>query len=446
MEVVMSKYAHSLSDFAEVLTPRSLSQFLGTQSWALHSERTFMETWVHDPGAGHRLDYVHIPTDFTDVDFDKRLYEATTEIASVFDWSISELAEKVAAIHADLFFVRVTQASADGTIPLHRASELIDSIEKMVRTAAIITSNPQASGKGRKSERVKTFLENDLRMGHTKRGSFIITIAARLDEGSIGTNSGTDSPAHDALQASKPEPDQPPTDAATAAAPVTSGPGDSDSGPQLDFSRRVMTTLSRGLDATRRHLDDSDDFLEFAEARSDGMTSQLVEAIEEIADGFGGNEVDMSFNWTPSVPQDEPVVDRVVFSRRAIDKIPAVVERFNRAEVEPLRETIVGPVIALSRDITTLVAETGDVTIQADVQGSVKRVGVTLSGHDYNWAIYAHRNKYPFTVTGLLGKKGRSWHLIEPIETDTRFLKERRRELIERQGGDAPEDIQPPND
>ena len=424
----------SQADFAEladIFTPRTLSQFLGVREWAMRTRLPFMETWINDDSG--RPAYVHIPTDPTDLDFEKRFYEAAMEVAEIYGWSLAELAEHVAAIRADLFFVRVEQAGQDGTIPLHKAGELIDSIEKMVKAAAVVTANPRASGKGRTSERVRSFLEDDLRMGHTKRGSFIITVAARLQDNVLDLAS-RDHP-NEALQGSF-------EDSRAEERPADS---EQDSGPELDFTRRVMTTLAQSLDATRRHLARDDDFIDFDDARAEGMTSALVEAVEEIGESAVGGNFDLSFQWTPALPQAAVTVESVQFTRPLVERTPSLVERFRRVD-EPAEVTIVGPVISLARADTRAAEESGEVIVHADVDGSIKRVGMSLSGFDYEWAIYAHRNKYPFTVSGVLGKKGRSWWLTDNVATDTSFLKQMRRDYIERLGGDAPEVITPPSD
>ncbi|WP_148284199.1 hypothetical protein [Luteimicrobium xylanilyticum] len=344
---------------------------------------------------------------------------------------MGELAERVSAIRADLFFVRIARDSADGTIPLRQASGLIDSIEKMMKAAAIVTANPLAKGTGRTSERVRNFLDDDLRMGHTKRGSFIITIAARLHDDDIGH--GADDPG-------APEREGP-----AAANRVTRREGRADE-PTIDFSRRVMTTLSRSLAVTRRHLDHSDDFVEFEEARESGMTAPIVEAIEEIATDSGGARVDMRFSWTSALPHEGLSEEPVIFTPTAIERAPRVIERFARSAGVPANTDVVGPVIGLSRDTRAAGEEEGDVIIQADVRGSVKKVGVTLSGNDYNWAIYAHRHRLPFTVSGILGKKSGRWWLLDDVEVDASFLIARQHDRIERLGGDAPEDPAAPVD
>lgn len=418
-------------EYSDTFTPGSLSQFLAARHWTLHSRRDFSQTWAIDPGEGKMLNVVHIPTDERLVDFEDSFMSATSRIADFYRLTFSELAERVSAIRADLFFIRVANSSVDGTIPLHGAGDLIESIEKMIKNAAILTANPKATSTGgRRSERVRTFLEEDLRMGHTKRGSFIITIAARLQDPTTAANTAP--------------PNEPDTEIATGYHPLAQAAEPDDT---LDFSRRVMTTLSRSLDATRRHLDSDEDFLGFEEACDAGMSRGLVEAIDELSEASDGAEIDMSFSWTPALPQEEPAPQKILFTRASIEKSAGVVERFKRTAGEPEIVTVVGPVVALSRD-ESAASETGagEIFIQADIGNGIRRIGLQLTGIDYEWAIYAHRNKYPFTATGKIGKKSNRWHMFDPVNVDTTFLQDRRRDWLERQGLDAPPTVTPPQD
>lgn len=398
------------SALASILTPASISQFLAIEKWTLHSQRSFVETWVHAESPESPLDVIHLPRIAENVDYDKRLVEAVTEVATVFDWSLEELAENVSNVHADLFFVRVAGSGIDGTIPLHQASSTIDAIEQMLKSAAIVTNNAAASGRGggRLAERVKDFLHEDVRMGHTRRGSFIITVAARLDEHHA-----------QALPVAGSAPPAPPTIPAYPS--FEQAVSEIDPG-ELDFTRRVMTTLSRSLAATGRHLRRGDDFLELDQAQEEGLSAPLIEALEEIGSQPGTSQLDLSFSWAPVLEQSEDVPREVKFQRDAIERIPQVLERLARKS-EPGTAVAVGPVVALARE-TGNGDSSGEVYILADVLGGTKRIGVQLEGLDYEWAIYAHRFRLPLTVSGVLDKVSNRWKFVRDVSLDTTFLRQ----------------------
>lgn len=421
-------------EYADVLAPRSLHQFLAVQAWTLHSQMPFMETWVHADSPGRASSIVHLPRDHQNVDFDRRLAEAAARVARAFDWSISELAEQVANVHADIFYIRVRSSGVDGTIALWQASSTIDAIEKMVKSAAIITSNPRAKGTGRTSERVSSFLSNDLRMGHTRRGSFIITVAARLQ----------DTPTALLGELTTPES---PTGARAVVAPIESS--HLDTSPQhvpdseIDFTRRVMTTLSHSLAATSRHLRQGEDFIDLETAKDQGMTVPIVESLGEIAGQRGHAGLDLKFEWSPVLEQQTEVAEKIVFAPSEVERIPVTIERMKRHTEPGDVVSVVGPVVTLSRDENDS-AESGEVHVLADVGGSVRKVGIDLVGVAYDWAIYAHRHHLPFSAQGVLDKVGNRWKIVDRLAVDTTYLQRIQADRIERLTGERSEPMDGP--
>lgn len=422
-------------EYADILGPRSLHQFLAIQAWTLHTQKPLMETWIHADDPSRQATAVHIPRVTENVDFERRLAEAAARVARVFDWSLSELAEQVANAHADIFYVRVRSAASDGTIALRQANLTIDAIEKMVKSAAIITNNPNAKGTGRTSERVATFLSDDLRMGHTRRGSFIITVAARLEERRLATSTETVTPEWpiDEAMASQQTPG------------VDNGvtpPGHVPPG-EMDFTRRVMTTLSRSLDLTSRHLGRGDDFIDLEGAQDGGMTIPIVEAVEEIANRGASTTVDLEFEWSPVLRQAADVPQKVTFEAAQIERIPVTIERM-RGRSEPTDVVqVIGPVVSLARDEADD-AESGEVHVLADVDGALRKVAIDLTGVAYDWAIYAHRHHLPFSAEGVLDKVGNRWKIVDRLALDTRFLQQFQAERIQRLTGEQPESADGP--
>jgi hypothetical protein len=379
------------TEYSEVLNDRNLAQFLGIQKWTPVIDRTFDQTWVQQGAVGERVASVLLPRDTTFVDYSKRLREAVDTIAQVYGWSLSGLAEQVAAVHADLFFVRVSQDMSDGTIPLRQASALLDGIDQMIRTAALVAYRSDHTGRGgRMPDLVKHFMADDVRMGHTKKGSFIITVAARLD----------DAPLPPAAEDSD---DPAPTDYAPS------------------FTRQVMTTLSRGLDVTRRHAARGDDFVELQSAVESGLRLPLVEALREMGEAEGLQSLDMSFEWAGIEPQRADVPDHIQLTRAVIEQLPELERRLTQV-AEPQNETIIGPVLELKRLEDSDEEESGAIVMRADVHGKSLKVTVPLAAVDYDLAIRAHRAKVPFTVSGVLSKEGRSWELVRDISVDREFL------------------------
>jgi hypothetical protein len=386
-------------EYKDVLDDAALAQFLGAHDWTIQQDRDYRQVWTH-PGISdsERPYIIQLPRNRSLVDYDRRLSEAIAATSRFYDWSLAGLAESVSSVRADLFFFRVDQSSADGTIPLKQASALLESLDAMVRSAALVAHSPGSTGRAsRVPPYVKEFLNDDVRMGHTKRGSFIITVAARIGR----------------QQEVKTKPL--PSDKAVERPDVVGS-----------FTRRVMTTLARGIDATKiaSQGDASGDELEAA--IEGGMRLPLVKALREIGEAEGLRGVSMNFEWSAVEPMADEVPAEIEMRRDDLQSLDSIEVRLSR-RVEPREETIVGPVTELKRpDVAAIDDPTdlsGEVVLLADIGGMNRRVTVPLHGEDYDWAIRAHRERLPFTVSGVLEKNGRSWVLSGHIQADTDFLR-----------------------
>lgn len=396
-----------LAEYAEVLTDSNVAQFLATENWTIQQDLGWEQVWanaeVHHRGSPM---YLHVPRNNRLDDYELRLAQAVEAIGQAYGWTLPTIAERVSAIRADLFFVRVDQSSKDGTIPLRQASEILESIDSMVRSAALTAHNPRATGKGRLPEYVRDFLAEDVRMGHTKRGSFIITVAARLDTDALPVVSSS------------------PNDGTTT---VVERPGDESPVEDLteNYTRRVMTTLSRSLEVTQRYVaaDGSPDDLDTAVAL--GMRLPLIKALRTAGAGEGVRALDLSFEWSTLEPMRADVPNRVRIDREAITSLEQVERQLATRDEDPRQETIVGAVVELKRAVdpnTSAIDYEGEVVIQGEVDGKQRRVTVPLQGEDYDWAIQAHRRHIPFTVSGRLEKVRRTWRLSGHVQADTSFL------------------------
>lgn len=377
----------------------SVEQFLASEDWRCEGPQRGGRIWRSPGVATIRGKALFVPIDKTYVDYDLRLREAIESLSRHFGVALPELSDKLLSARADIFFVRLDQNTADGTIPLSQATELIHSIEKMVRAAATTAANPRHSHVGKLPRGVNHFMEHDVRMGHTKKGSFIITVVARLDD----------------------EDAKPPVKAKALDQVSTSE--DIDRSEPLPYTRRVMTTLSRGLQAVQRHVDrDSSQHLSLDEALGEGVSLPLVRALRDIGSAETLKNLDMSFQWSPSEIVGTDVVDSIVLNRSELLELPSVEERLKR-KIAPATETIMGQVASLERGLPGDDGEdNGVAVISADVRGNLRRIRVPLTGNDYVWAIIAHHQKLVYSVEGTLVKKGRSWELAPPIIPDTSHL------------------------
>lgn len=396
----MSTGLDRLDDLESAVTPGVLRQWLASEQWSLSVERQgVLEIWSSVAPLARGIDSVTVPTAEGLVDFNRRLKDSLDDLALAYDLRPTELVQRIISVRSDMFFVRLDQYSSDGTIPFKQAAALMGSIQRMVRAAATSASNPYHSHQGRRPAEVTEFLEDDLRFGHTKRGSFIITVAARLDATEAPTVSGK--------------------------AGVATDEGATDE--IVPFSRRVMRTLAVGLQETKRlsaHLDRDGaleaDILELSAA---GVSVELLQSVLEIGGAEGVRSIDVDFDWSPLGPEP-PDVEHVTIESTDLEGVGRVKELLLREE-PPTEETLIGRVGELARRDLGGGIEEYEVTLEAELDGRMRKVHVPLVQSDYEWAIYAHQQRLPFTVTGT-PVKHRSWELTGIVTADLAFLEDHR--------------------
>ncbi|MFD6995116.1 hypothetical protein ACFWA5_02285 [Streptomyces mirabilis] len=376
----------SYRDIASALTPLAVSQFLASHDWELeHQQPEVRQVWRYGLGHLSTAPRIMIPlaTDFAD--FMPRFVDALESLGHIHDWDANQLLERVIATRADLFFVRLDQGMIDGTIPFQQAEKTLQAIYKMMKAAATSTADPHHSHKGRRPAAVGEFLDEDVRLGHTKRGSFVFTVVTRLGD---------------------PGPQ------------ATEGPERS----SIVFPRRVMETLARGLETTKRLTQSWDqEALDFPSGV--GLSAGLVESLEDMSQPEHLRSLDLSFQWAAAEPKPDVGLATIVLDRDVIDELPRVRERLVRREEPVRRETLVGLVKSLTRnDATPSDDESAIIAVAAEVRGKTLRVQVPLTGENHGWAIMAYRRQLPFTVTGDLSYERRAWRLTGNIEVDSSFL------------------------
>lgn len=394
----------SLSDaafqgIADALSPAAVSQYLATsQSWELEKRDQAKEVWLL-PGSGSApRARIMLPLDREYADFRARFYDALYAVGHVNGWDARELEEHILAVRADLFFVRLHQVRDGETIPLKQAEGTIDALRKMLRAAAVTTADPGRIGRGgRLPGVVSDFLDEEVRLGHTKRGSFVFTVVAQFD----GKPSRALVPVSEHLYNLEQSDDQ---------------------GALAPFSRRVMETLARGLEATR----------DLAEGRSTaiedparwGLSAGLVESVEDLLGPEGLRSLELRFEWSAGEPKPQVGAEPIVLEHAQAGELERARERLLRTEEPAHWETLIGQVKSLARDDDAPEAEhAGSIVISAEVNGRRRNVHMTLTGQDHENAILAYGSQRPLVVSGDLFYERGAWRLGGNLEVDASLIR-----------------------
>ena len=366
------------------INPGTVEAFLRMNGWVQEDVREGVSSiWANPEDDASVL----LPYNRRYRDYPLRLREALEVIADVQHVPYGEeLGLEIASAVSDILFVRADQVTPDGSIPLSEAQNLLNGVGGLITAAAWSSMRPRPTQKGRQPNAVKEFVADDVRMGHTRRGSFVLTIYARHRELPLNVSQ----PAGDLLA----RPEQHPEDA-----PVSSDEL------ELSFTRHVMTTLASGLNATKELFEASIDLDDAVEL---GVSDKLLGSMKLMSSYEGIRALDLSFRWSPGQSRHEPdVPSRVVVPRvdpRQIDEITKVLRR--RPQVE--RDSVVGQVIRLER---AELDEAGIVVVDGYVGRTRRKVRVSLSGEAYRTAIHAHETRTPVVAEGDVTLEGRMWWL-----------------------------------
>lgn len=377
------------------ITPSTVAAYLNSTGWSLVQDDDVRQNWASDDPRRSRS-VLMLPKDPSFDDYGDVFAQALRRLERLNDWDAHELYTHILSARSDVLYIRAAQLTSDGSIPIREAQQLLDGAVDMITAAARWTVSPRGHYGPRMSGAVKEF-SDELRMGHTQRGSFVITVLTRLD----------------ATAATKP------ADSGTAslkAAPAAlEGHTRLTAGLIAPFQRQVMTSLALGLTyaqaATQQALDSEDgtDAVDYEDAVRHGVTAQLCEALGEMTDQTGVQALDLSFAWAPAEPAAPPAVDRIVFDRPTTPVLRAMRDRLSPQKPAARNVTILGFVTRLERGQD---AEEGTVTVEGYVGGQEQRaVRVPLTGTAYAEAVQAHENRRTVEARGRLVKEGRNYYL-----------------------------------
>ncbi len=361
------------------LRPADVAAYLATTGWSLEQTRgQVAEVWRLEQSGTRLL----LPRDDTYDDYQARFADALGLLRAMHEFTDEQLAVSVTETRMDVLYVRADQAAVDGSIPLRQADALVSGSLQLMQAAAQATEQPRARYAGRRSNTVNEFIEDDLRMGHTQRGSFVITVLTRLGDPSV----------NEVPEELRDGPDSPET--------VRIAP----------FQRRVTTTLSTALVAAAR-TSASEGLPGLSAGVDRGASANLYDALAKMTSYEGLRALDLSFNWAPAEPQESVVDSTVLFTR---DEVPQFARAREQLTARPLveKETITGQVVRLERGEDR---DEGVITITGVIgRGTRRNARLLLRGELYAAAVRAHQRRAPVTCSGELERKGSTYWMRNP--------------------------------
>lgn len=289
------------------------------------------------------------------------------------------IARDLSLAHFDRISIRVPGDYDDGSVSVDAGVTLFEKSRQMLLSAACSALRPQSSfslGKNRDA----IYYINNVRLGQTERGSFVINLLSR-----VPSESRSGSLRH-----------------------------------RLDdpFERKVTRKLASGLQAVREATTfvsaaQIPEFYAFEKRIRDGVSANLCESVGELIGAGGGGELDISINWAITHPNHDGQVS-VKFSREDAPVLEKAAETLRNPGKRP-NALIKGFVSTLARNQSEY---EGRVTIKAEIDKSRRAVRIDFSPADYARVVDAHSKRLKISVKGDLWRDGHRWVLSNPHDVE----------------------------
>lgn len=312
-----------------------------------------------------------LPTSAQVSDFARRMAELVDDLADAENRPSSEVLTDLTLAPFDVIRVRSPDADEYGSVLLNAGIDLHEEAQNLIASAASAAASiePRRSYRGRRHEEVSDYL-NNIRLGQTQRGSFILNVLSRHDF-----------------------------------TPVNHGKLDLG---DLPFGRRVTRKLASALSATEEALRQAvaGGIDPLIAAYRKGVSSNFYSALATLA--REGDGIDVSLNWSPVSPE---VTQPILRLRR--DDAPILMEA-----AKALSQQEDEPDIVLEGMVSQISEKTdrfgGLATIETIFNGAIRRVPFRFSEEDRATVIQALDEKRWLQVTGDLRRNGRALMLQHP--------------------------------
>jgi hypothetical protein len=306
-------------------------------------------------------------TSFRDYPF--RVSEILQTLEAIEQRPQSDIYKNLIESLSDIIRIRLTHDDfGDGTVPLNNGYNLFRHAREMMLSAACSTVESKKHYEKKKPPGANDYLKQ-ARFGQTQKGSFILTIISPI-EASVDSN-------------------------------FSETPFERRVVEKLFNSLKFVKTAAENIDPSKIDLQLPENYLEA------GISSNLCEALLGIYKSGREQGIDLSLNWSSSIPAPEDILTSIVFPAEIMPAISRIAKRL-KADISDGYE-VVGEVIKLERQKQN---STGQVTIMENIKENGKRkIKVELTDEDYQIASQANTDRRSVICRGDLIKEGQLFSL-----------------------------------
>lgn len=260
-----------------------------------------------------------------------------------------------------------SEMTEDGYIPLVEGVQLLENTKEMLIASFLSVNNKRKNFTGPHPETVDEVI-NNIKMGQTEEGSFIINIYLPNDYYEDGQPSLLEE--------------------------------ESDS-----FTRKALTIMEQAstelISKAETYEEQNDDLSVFDDSYLLGVSSNLCSAISEISSN-GKNDVEIEIILNNKIDDKEDV--RRIEIRKELIPIIDTVREYYKQDLTTEDYVLIGHVTKLHQEVDE---SEGDITLTCLIDGKLKKVKLELNETFYTIAQEAHRNKSYLRCVGTLKISGR---------------------------------------
>jgi len=366
--------------------PSDLAAYLRTHGW----KRTVQEPGRYSIWAsalpGTSLSEVLLPEDSTFADYETRVRELLSTVATLENRSEREVISSVLAVNFDIFRLAAPgSGDTPGTVRLNDGMSLVKRLHNMIEAAACTELDRRVTLPPRRPDEVLNFMQKAL-LGQTEVGSYVITAHVRIPP-------DLQMPVFDNLQPS------------AEAEP---------------FERRAGLRLMSALGALRDAAEESaatGQFEPFGESVKAGVSANLCVAVAGPPENIESPEIAVSAAWAPVRPLAEAKEESSNSVRITSPLMPLISEAAVRLRASSPHENVAvtgfPEVLKLERQQELM----GEVVLHAivpELGSGPRKVRVRLPMDQYEQARDAQGEFKSLSVTGNLVRTGNRWALEDP--------------------------------
>jgi len=358
--------------------PIDVTDWLARHGWSPAGDLADVASrWISDDGRG-----VVVPLQHESPDFELRWEEMLDDVGEAIGTDRNGFLLAVTKAGSDIAeFRAVGDGRIDDSIPLGDAAILIDSVRRLLQASANSALQPRSYYGHSLPDAAREHARN-VRMGQTRRGSYIVPVISRVPILEAPSNPADALLFEDATY-------QP-------------------------FVRSAMLRLAEGLNTLQdlTHGNVIPKASTLIESVGAGVSSELCDAVASTLETESIADLDVSFFWAERLPLTA-AHRRVTFEGAAASAVRAA-GLILKGEAVVGRQTFVGYVKRLDRGEED---EVGRITLRTLDNDKARNVLMDLNDDDYHEANRANDQRRMVSVTGVLEREpGRALRFKEVID------------------------------